>query len=802
MPQVSWNMDYTKVAYKGEILDIAMLREGIKQGIADVWKLMEAFTKGNRLDMSIPEDLCCDKSSSTMGDTWIRPSFTNPQILPLLSKMDQLGTWALTKVDQETGKPRWIIAECDVFMNKMKDIICLLGFLNYFVPGPPGRGTELVLDRIYNAQVKRNFYMDFGWMLIARRYSKTSGIAGHDNLTVSFMPKQLAEVNQYYQLFFRPVEQLIATELYTTQEAAHYHEFMYVLAGKRWTAEQFRAYIPQASAKYFGSKLKVSYLRHMLIAVKRAFIPPMLTDIFQDIGDRMSAHSTEIANAWYAVEDALEGKTITFMSDTRDWCKKYHNVLGVGESEDTPIPIRLHGQSPAKSAAAFGSSLLPSDGDIAQLQQVIIRMFTGTAQELKLHLTQEMQEAIYSSIALATTSLQVQTPLPPPSSIIAYQSSIPPAYRSKSQPPVANVVDLTQCSPTPLHMPRLVQQQPKTAFGDTSFLLSQSPIQQTDSPPSPQIQLPPSSDKQRGRSKEWCDNRAPQSASRDSSSGSRKRKMSPNPHSPHQEIQDKLAGSIDEQSNQLPGIPLSAMSELSISLPTEGSQARNMDSMTPVSNPADARDEMGGDNPKGKKRRLDDSHPAPTPSPVGPTLALLKESTRTVIEHLEALSQYCPICWIEGNKSLQPTSHAEMMQKCQQAGTFSRVPAYNTGYFDWKRGWVYELAPKFDTFCAMPTNIVQNYGCHKNFPLGKRCPYANIQYSTAWIIFHRSDLFPKMAESLGYSGEGGREKSDDTSRSEYRSWLCKLNLQRERWNLMDVFLWGWKHCGGVGDKHH
>jgi len=127
-------------------------------------------------------------------------------------------------------------------------------------------------------------------------------MTGRDGLTVTFMPKQLAEVNQYYQLFFHPLEQLIAAQIYPPEQASLYNEFMYLLRGNRWTADQFRAYVPKMSAKYFGSDLKISYLRHMLITIKQAFIPPMLTDIFQDIGDCMSAHSTDIANAWYAVE--------------------------------------------------------------------------------------------------------------------------------------------------------------------------------------------------------------------------------------------------------------------------------------------------------------------------------------------------------------------------------------------------------------------------------------------------------------------------------------------------------------------
>ena len=70
------------------------------------------------------------------------------------------------------------------------------------------------------------------------------------------MPQQLAEVNQYYQLLFHVVEQLIATQLYPKEEVSYYHEFMYVLCGKRWTAEQFRNYIPKISTKYFSFPVK------------------------------------------------------------------------------------------------------------------------------------------------------------------------------------------------------------------------------------------------------------------------------------------------------------------------------------------------------------------------------------------------------------------------------------------------------------------------------------------------------------------------------------------------------------------
>ncbi|KAF9644004.1 hypothetical protein BDM02DRAFT_3103599, partial [Thelephora ganbajun] len=424
---------------------------------------MEAFTLGNRLVMSIPDDLCCDKNNSTWGNTWAKPQFTTPQTLPLIFEMEQYKTWSLSTVDPSTGHIQWDIAQCHAFMGKIKEIIRLLGFLNYFIPGPPARGTELILDRIYNTQVKRNYYMDFGWMLVARRYSKTSSITGRDSLTAAFMPKQLAEVNQYYQLFFRPLEQLIAAQIYPAEQASLYHEFMYLLGGNRWTPDQFRAYIPQMSTKYFGSNLKVSYLCHMLIAIKRAFIPPMLTDIFQDIGDRMSAHSTQIANAWYAVEDALEGKTTTFMSDTRDWCRQYHNVLGVGELQDIPIPIRFLARPPATPATSIGSIFLPTNDEVAKLQQTIIHLFTSIAQDLKLHLTQEMQGAIYASISQATTSLHIPNPL-------SSSSSLPSVHLPPHQLPQSDIVDLTTYAPPISRPPRLVQQQPRTVFGDMSFL--------------------------------------------------------------------------------------------------------------------------------------------------------------------------------------------------------------------------------------------------------------------------------------------------------------------------------------------
>ena len=413
LPQISWNVEYTKVSYKKASLELSVLRQGIKCAIADVWKLMDSFTQGKRLAISIPDDACCDKNNPTWGDTWIRPEFTELQTLPLIAEMEQLGTWDLSTASSE-GAVQWNIANCRAFMDKMKDIVRLLGFLNYFVPGPPSRGTELVVDRIYTTQVKRNFYLDFGWMLIARRYSKTNSITGRDNLTVAYMPKQLAEVNQYYQLFFRPIEQLIATQLYPKEEVSHYHEFMYVLCGKRWTAEQFRDYIPKISTKYFSSPLKVSYLRHLLIAVKRAFIPPILTDLFQDIGDRISAHSTQIASAWYAVEDALEGKTTTFMSDTREWCRQYHDALGIGESEDIPIPIRFQARPLAVSTGPIGNTFQPSADQVFQLQQTIIHLFTTTAQDMKLIITQEMQEAIYQCFAQGISNFQLQNLTTPP----------------------------------------------------------------------------------------------------------------------------------------------------------------------------------------------------------------------------------------------------------------------------------------------------------------------------------------------------------------------------------------------------
>jgi hypothetical protein len=194
----------------------------------------------------------------------------------------------------------------------------------------------------------------------------------------------------------------------------------------------------------------------------------------------------------------------------------------------------------------------------------------------------------------------------------------------------------------------------------------------------------------------------------------------------------------------------------------------------------------------------------------GATPAILKQSTmaraqenariqsaKIVAEYLEILSGHCAICWMEGNPILQPVTHLEEMRNCTQAGTFQKTPPYNTGYFKWKLGWKFELSPAFDTFCAMPTDVVHAYGSHSGAPLRKRCPYANIQYSTAWVIFHRSDLFPRMAEALGYTGSGGTDASDEISRELYKQWLCQANQKKVSWNLMDVFFWGWNYRNGI-----
>ena len=49
LPQISWNVEYTKVSYKKAFLELSVLCQGIKCAIADVWKLMNSFTLGKRL---------------------------------------------------------------------------------------------------------------------------------------------------------------------------------------------------------------------------------------------------------------------------------------------------------------------------------------------------------------------------------------------------------------------------------------------------------------------------------------------------------------------------------------------------------------------------------------------------------------------------------------------------------------------------------------------------------------------------------------------------------------------------------
>ena len=202
------------------------------------------------------------------------------------------------------------------------------------------------------------------------------------------------------------------------------------------------------------------------------------------------------------------------------------------------------------------------------------------------------------------------------------------------------------------------------------------------------------------------------------------------------------------------------------------------------------------------------SYQYPVPTSMSKTLpaTVLKQSAMTtakidtnakfveeVADRLEKVSNYCPICWMMGNADFQPKEHNGEMHKCRAAGTFSDIPPFNNGYFKWKKGWKFESALKFDTWCGMPTDIIKTHGKHKDFPFGKICPYADIQQGVAWIIFHQSKLFKEMAQELNYGGEGGDLMSSERSQNLYRDWLCGKSSKGFGWNLMHVFVWGYNY---------
>ena len=338
---VCWNRDMTIMQHRSYQVVISKLTGGVQTMFDDLVKKMHKLSGGRPVEFSIPENHIDDLSSFGRGRSWMDNCQTTPRDHALVEAMARNDLWNMgERVD---GKYVWNPMACADFMRKVGEIVDLIITLVHLGSGPPVRGEELVVDQIENGIQPRTLYLVFGQMLAIRRRSKDTNRTGIDSFNACYFPKKLSDAICYYLMVIRPLEKLVAEQLYPkAEDRLDYTLFLYVKDGKRMTSDQFSAVLSTLTQRYIGVGLSLQPARHVMISFHRAFVEPTIVEKGNNVGDLLSSHNSKPAKNHYGREFGfeLEGLTSMLLLDIQEWCDLYHDAIGLGNRSGPLIPIR------------------------------------------------------------------------------------------------------------------------------------------------------------------------------------------------------------------------------------------------------------------------------------------------------------------------------------------------------------------------------------------------------------------------------------------------------------------------------
>ncbi|OSX55738.1 hypothetical protein POSPLADRAFT_1163526, partial [Postia placenta MAD-698-R-SB12] len=393
-----------------------------------------------------------------LGYGWMELPNLLAKSFPLLEILQDHPHFKICEVEHN-GKLHWIHRGIMAVLAEFTVINEELAILCHMLPAPPPRGTELVETRIRNGQIPRNLYKDRGTWLI-HIHVKTTNITGNLSFVPTLCPPRLAKLLDWYLLIARPLETLLAAQVYDSESTPLYHEFLFCQHGHVLTSRQFSVLMEQYTARFMGLSLNLRTWRHMAISIQREYIGEQDT-IVNNLGDLLANHSTNQARRTYAREvGSLPFLTTDAMLESRDICNSWHDVLGWG-SNLPPIPHRLLHRLRTSSTTMDPTTFRTSDFK-EEIKGMVNGAVTIGMGNLKHQLEDMLANAFAKGFASHTHAPQAIQPQYPaqlihvPNAISTVLSPLPAnlsqaslEYATQVQPVMATTVTHTLASNTP-----------------------------------------------------------------------------------------------------------------------------------------------------------------------------------------------------------------------------------------------------------------------------------------------------------------------------------------------------------------
>jgi hypothetical protein len=244
---------------------------GMRQAFNDALNLAKHLCRNRDFSPDLPKNYIDDMSNSSYGYSWVDSiQGVDPTALMkhLMSNTEGDVPCKVGIDDTLIWDAAWQLA----WMRKAGELNQLMANLHHMVPGQPSRIAELCDFRLRNGLRGRNIFYNHGDIWLITRRVKSETLVHHEDFVPVKLPPELCHLYTIYFLFIRPVEIDFARRLWGMDVATVYHEYLYVMDGRRLLEDRFYIQFKGFTELNFKCRLGVRGYRQSIVVVARAYL--------------------------------------------------------------------------------------------------------------------------------------------------------------------------------------------------------------------------------------------------------------------------------------------------------------------------------------------------------------------------------------------------------------------------------------------------------------------------------------------------------------------------------------------------
>lgn len=412
-PHTTISADGTYISYRGITIEVERWIVGMHECILDTHRKLVALCRGQDILVDIPTHVPDDMTRTDRHYSWLNNASMLETPHPLLRVLMEDPVLKLCSVGSD-GNLVWNIVSARLILQDCADILSGILVANQVCAGQPSRITELMDSSIRNGNRPRTFFRQHGDLLLVTRRLKTQNLTHEESFLCKKVPRGpfgecprgLAEINEFYYLVVRPVEEVLGRVVAGDKAALAYHEYMYVRMGSRVTEDQFSSLFRLTMSRFCGvDDMSPRVYRQIVVAIAREYLGSEF-EIQEDEDDALAlqqGHDPATRRLYYANDTTLlpsltSDALLRFCRMSDGWAR----LLRLFPGAPSLLPLRLRRRIVRESADA-GVNLPGAPLNLEAMTAFLSTTIASSISQLKVNLELQIQRAVAAGFAETIT---------------------------------------------------------------------------------------------------------------------------------------------------------------------------------------------------------------------------------------------------------------------------------------------------------------------------------------------------------------------------------------------------------------